>query len=153
MTGLFAIENLLQIDDSIGIAYSANLDWRWNIAAVDVCYDKPRSINFLTQRSLKMRIVSLCVLFIFLSSLTLAQSEKLPDILKPDAESEAEAHRMGVSIFKLVPRNTFPNSLDPSLQYKDEGNPIGPCWQIPKDRRKSCFLQEALKGCLHGPSY
>jgi len=72
-----------------------------------------------------MRIASLCVLFIFLSSVSLAQSEKLPDILKPDAESEAEAHRMGVSIFKLVPRNTFPNSLDPSLQYKDEGNPIG----------------------------
>jgi len=72
-----------------------------------------------------MRIVSLCVLFIFLSSLTLAQSEKLPDILVPDAESEAEAQRIGANIFKLVPRGTFPDSLDPVLQYKDEGNPTG----------------------------
>ena len=70
-----------------------------------------------------MRIASLCVLVLFLSSLTLAQSEKLPDILKPDAESEAEAQGIGANVFKLVPRGMFP---DPSMNaYKDEDNPIG----------------------------
>lgn len=70
-----------------------------------------------------MRSVSLCVLFIILSSVTLAQSEKLPDILKPDAASEAEAKRMGANVFKLVPRGMFP---DPTMNsYKDEENPIG----------------------------
>src|SRR6478672_7251150 len=72
-----------------------------------------------------MRIVSLCVLSLYLSSLTLAQPEKLPDILKPDAESEAEAQRIGANVFKLVPWGMFPDSLDTILQYKDEGNPIG----------------------------
>jgi hypothetical protein len=72
-----------------------------------------------------MRLASLCVSLIFLSSLTLAQSEKLPDILKPDAASEAEAQQIGTDVFKLVPRNTFPDSHDPSFEYKDEGNPIG----------------------------
>ena len=70
-----------------------------------------------------MRSAFLCVLLIVLSSITLAQSEKLPDILEPDAGSEAEAQRMGANVFKLVPREMFP---DPSMNaYKDEDNPIG----------------------------
>jgi hypothetical protein len=69
-----------------------------------------------------MRIVSLCVLFIFLSSLALAQSEELPEILKPDAASAAEAQRAGAQVFKLVPFGKF---ADFAHSYKDEDNPIG----------------------------
>src|SRR5512142_414507 len=69
-----------------------------------------------------MRIIPLCVLFVVLSSLTLAQSEKLPDILKPDPASESEAQQIGANLFKLVPRGMFPQ---PANSYKDEDNPIG----------------------------
>ena len=69
-----------------------------------------------------MRFASLCVLFIVFSSLTLAQSEKLPEILKPDAASDSEAQRMGANVFKLVPLGMF---KDPSTSATDEANPIG----------------------------
>src|SRR5438128_10365366 len=72
-----------------------------------------------------MRIIPLCVLYIGLCLVTLAQSEKLPDILKPDAASEAEVQRIGGKVFKVVPRDMFPDPLDLSYSYKDEDNPIG----------------------------
>lgn len=71
-----------------------------------------------------MRLVPTSVLLIVLSTLVSAQTEKLPDILKPDAESEAYAQRMGAKVFKLLPYKMF-NKWPPPESTKDEDQPLG----------------------------
>src|SRR4051812_37323492 len=52
---------------------------------------------------------SVLIIIILLSGLALAQSEKLPAVLAPDATSVSEAERVGGEAFKLLSRNTFPD--------------------------------------------
>jgi len=70
-----------------------------------------------------MRIIPAFILLSFLCSLAVAQSEPLPDILKPDVASELEARRMGAQVFKLLPRGMFPNVS--SSQKIEKDNPLG----------------------------
>jgi hypothetical protein len=69
-----------------------------------------------------MRVIPFCVLLVLSFSLTFAQSEQLPEILKASTNSEFEARQMGAQVFKLLPRGMF-KDLDRS--YRDEDNPIG----------------------------
>lgn len=69
-----------------------------------------------------MRLVAPTALFFFLALNIFAQSESLPDVLKPDAESQAEAKRTGANVFKVVPFGMY---ADAPSSYRDEDNPIG----------------------------
>lgn len=71
-----------------------------------------------------MKFVPASVLLVFLfTSSYFSQPKPLPDVLKPDPASEAEAQRMGAEVFKLVKRGTFEASIFNAP--KDEENPIG----------------------------
>jgi hypothetical protein len=69
-----------------------------------------------------MRLVSASVFLFLLSSFAIAQPENLPDILKPDAMSEAEGQRIGAKVFKLLPPEIYPNVPGST---KDKDNPLG----------------------------
>lgn len=70
-----------------------------------------------------MNLIFTTVLLVILSIGAFAQTEKLPEILRPDAFSESEALRMGAKVFKLVPNGMFKDP-DPDT-FKDKDNPIG----------------------------
>lgn len=70
-----------------------------------------------------MRPIPISFLFILFCSFAFAQTEKLPDILKPDAASEAEAQRMGAKVFKLLPYEMF-NTWPGPASTKDEDYPL-----------------------------
>jgi len=69
-----------------------------------------------------MKTILLCVLFVLSASFVFAQTEQLPDILKPDAASESIAQQMGAGVFKLLPRGMYRDAED---SYADSDNPIG----------------------------
>lgn len=66
-------------------------------------------------------LLSLACLSLF-SSTFFGQNTKLPAVLQPDGYSLSEAKRMGVEVFKILPRGTYENPKD---SYKDDDNPIG----------------------------
>jgi hypothetical protein len=70
-----------------------------------------------------MKLALIGVFVVFLFSMTVAQKSDLPDVLKPDDASIAEARRLGVNVFKILPRRMF--EAKEFNSYKDEENPIG----------------------------
>lgn len=69
-----------------------------------------------------MKILRIGLLCLLSTVATFAQTETLPDVLKPDPADEAEAAAMGAQVFKLVPFGKF---KDKQNSYSDEDNPIG----------------------------
>jgi hypothetical protein len=64
----------------------------------------------------------LAVLFATLLSIAAsAQETKLPEMLRPDANSLSAAERSGIDVFKLLPRGMFEDKSG----GRDEDNPIG----------------------------
>lgn len=60
------------------------------------------------------------ILLVLLFPVAHAQTENMPDILKPDRISEAEAARVGAKIFKMLPAEMlYKNSPDESRHDKD----------------------------------
>jgi hypothetical protein len=69
-----------------------------------------------------MKLFSVVVPFVLLSSVMFGQTTSLPDILKPTLADESEAQSLGVEVFKILPRGMFQG---PFNAYKDEENPLG----------------------------
>ena len=69
-----------------------------------------------------MRLIPAVMLVFFCLSISYAQESNLPDVLKPDQAAVAEARRLGVGVFKILPRGMFSAE---SNSYKDEDDPIG----------------------------
>lgn len=62
------------------------------------------------------------ILTLLLSSLVIAQSETLPDVLIPDPTVAAQAKTQGAEVFRLLPRGMFENKEG---SYSDADNPLG----------------------------
>ena len=71
-----------------------------------------------------MRLISTIALLFLLSSVTFAQNENLPEILKPNAASQAAAQRLGAKVLKLLPYKVF-NKWPWRESVKNESNPSG----------------------------
>lgn len=69
-----------------------------------------------------MRLTAAALSILACVSFAFAQSQTLPDILRPDPVVESVAKDAGLEIFKILPRGMFEH---PAGSYKDEDNPLG----------------------------
>jgi hypothetical protein len=70
-----------------------------------------------------MKLSFFVVLAAVLATTTSAQNPALPEVLRPDRTSIAQAEQSGVHVFKLLPRGMFKS--DKFTAYEDEENPLG----------------------------